>query len=930
MKGNSCYQTMLVCAAIAIALAGQIIAGPTTIPFADDFSFYTNGTPLVNGTNGWYADTDSVVVQSGVEGAIGANSNAAVLPIDTTLSNRFQNVTATNVWTHLYTKVAKYDGTNPPVIDTNATVQFYVNSNGYFVMANGTNWEESQTFQVTNEDEWLTIDIFQDYDNKMWWMFVNGTNLTNSSSLYPLPPKQQMFTNTVYTNSFISFTIPKFTGFDLYNGGGSTSYLSHVTVADVDRLPYVYARPTNIFQNVVPTAPNTQAVLRVISRAMGVSHYSIITNGENWFTLCDNDTGDPLPGNYSSTLTNASTNYILINFRTNDLAVGTPSNAIITLTSPNWGGTTQQIPVRLAIVNLSVSPLLLTNAMLYQGTPYTYTVQVQNVGPGSMAYQIALNDPQGLGIQATPQGDTNNLTSTPQDVLVDFNLPIIQAMPPGGIEDYEAGFFVTSTNDGGVTQSVSMVLAIYSKPVVDDGALLPYPFFYDITIHRGQQPSNITFSIRNNAWDQPRCYLDFRATSDAPWMVCNTSGRSVNGEWVNVPITFDNMTNYPGGVYQGKVHVHSWDGGAPILYSPTNTVIFTNEFSVTLTIISPGKPGGLTASEGTYTDKIRLSWLDTTNAATYRIYKATTSDFAQATILVDGLTELTYDDTNSILPGRYNYYWASAINEYGGEGSTSSMAIGYASLAAPMNVQASDGLYTNKVAITWQTVTGPTGYEVWRNTLNSTSGVNFIKLGTVSSSTTNYDDTTATINVTYYYFVRSITPDIGTFSASDSGWRAACLPPGGVSATKGIYTDKVRISWNAAVNVTYYDVFRATTTNSSSAVLIGSRDASGQSYDDTNVTAGTVYYYWVKSRNNNGSSIFSSRDYGYTKLAAPSGVSATQTHPYHIQVSWNAVSGATSYQVYKSKSSSSSSATLAGETTSRSYLAQDTIEGVNY
>lgn len=239
--------------AMLVGLLSNLTAGPNRIPVADDFSLYSPGTPLINGTNGWYADSISVVVQSGITGAVAVNSNAAVLPMDTMLSNRFQNVTATNIWTHLYIKVKKYDGTNPPVINTNATVMFYVNSNGYFVMANGTNWEVSHNVQITNEDDWVKLDIFQDYDNKIWWLYVNEIPITNNGEIYNPPPKMQIFGNQVWTNRFINtVSIPKYTGFNIYNGGGATSYLSEANVADVDRLPYVYCYPTNIFQNVIP------------------------------------------------------------------------------------------------------------------------------------------------------------------------------------------------------------------------------------------------------------------------------------------------------------------------------------------------------------------------------------------------------------------------------------------------------------------------------------------------------------------------------------------------------------------------------------------------------------------------------------------------------------------------------------------------------
>ena len=92
--------------------------------------------------------------------------------------------------------------------------------------------------------------------------------------------------------------------------------------------------------------------------------------------------------------------------------------------------------------------------------------------------------------------------------------------------------------------------------------------------------------------------------------------------------------------------------------------------------------------------------------------------------------------------------------------------------------------------------------------------------------------------------------------------------PTGISASDGTFTDKVQVSWSASTGATYYQVFRNTSNDSSSAILLSSSFPSSP-YNDTSAVAGTIYYYWIKACNSVGCSSYSASDSGYRQVTTP-------------------------------------------------------------
>ena len=236
-------------------------------------------------------------------------------------------------------------------------------------------------------------------------------------------------------------------------------------------------------------------------------------------------------------------------------------------------------------------------------------------------------------------------------------------------------------------------------------------------------------------------------------------------------------------------------------------------------------------------------------------------------------------------------------------------------LTTPSGVSATDGVYEDKIRVTWNASTNAASYEVFR--AESFSGQ---KTKVATPSATIYEDRSLPCGVDYYYWVKAVNvsgasglfySDLGFIrcpaalepatdvpvdendadSPDDPSEEPANQPvvlntPGSVSASDGVYADKIRISWNAVSGAAAYDVYRCDSC-CGTKIKIGS--SSTLAYDDLDVNHGN-YYYWVKANDASGNSEFSLPDIGYimTRPLTPTGVKASDgTHYSKILVTWN-------------------------------------------
>ncbi len=120
-----------------------------------------------------------------------------------------------------------------------------------------------------------------------------------------------------------------------------------------------------------------------------------------------------------------------------------------------------------------------------------------------------------------------------------------------------------------------------------------------------------------------------------------------------------------------------------------------------------------------------------------------------------------------------------------------------------------------------------------------------------------------------------------------------------VTVTNDAATGKIKLSWNKVSNATKYKIYRSKTGNTGTFSLINT--VTGTSTINKNAVAGQKYYYYVVAVTANGKTSAKSNVVSRMCDLARPDVSITLTNAGKPKLTWNAVSGATKYQIFRSK-----------------------------
>ena len=324
-------------------------------------------------------------------------------------------------------------------------------------------------------------------------------------------------------------------------------------------------------------------------------------------------------------------------------------------------------------------------------------------------------------------------------------------------------------------------------------------------------------------------------------------------------------------------------------YSHDGTGIVDSGWFLTPAGTPPVPPGWIHAEGSVY--GIQISWDSGDAASAYCISRRGPDEnlFLPVTTID---TNVLFDSVKTY--GLYTYR-VSTCNIHG-EAQCTTMAFSQKliPLNPPYNVEASRGLYPDKIVLSWAPDIEAAAYRITRASFAEGP---YTDLGTTNDSL--FIDTVTEKGLQFYRVAAM--DDSGRFGVSGStvsGYILDSLPiPAGLSASQGLYPDYISISWYPVPGATAYRVYRSRTSKQFSLL---------QTTVDTmcfdTVTNAYPWFYTVSAVDSNGieTEMTLAVIGQVTDVPPPLNVEASDSsNPTCIVISWDPIK-ASVYYIYRS------------------------------
>ena len=272
-------------------------------------------------------------------------------------------------------------------------------------------------------------------------------------------------------------------------------------------------------------------------------------------------------------------------------------------------------------------------------------------------------------------------------------------------------------------------------------------------------------------------------------------------------------------------------------------------------------------------------------------YKLKYSNFCYADVVGTQTYPMSYDD---------HYFWEyfslkvhPNIEGYQFMAKQILDALPEAPLPAPTVTSATDPA-SGKIMLKWAAVKNAEKYEVYRSL---TKYGPFVKM--TSTDGTGCTDTSAKAGYTYYYKVRAVTADGTKGDYSSVVYRTCDCAAPVVKGGNNAFTGKVTLTWDKVSGAKEYVVYRANYSNGTYTKMFTTKNTS---YTNTTANAGYTYYYKVKAISYKTAYADSAMSNMVTRTcdcAAPA-VKIALNSDGHPKLTWDKVTGAAKYRVYRS------------------------------
>jgi len=294
--------------------------------------------------------------------------------------------------------------------------------------------------------------------------------------------------------------------------------------------------------------------------------------------------------------------------------------------------------------------------------------------------------------------------------------------------------------------------------------------------------------------------------------------------------------------------------------------------------------------------EITVTWQETALTESYEVWLGTSGNSSQAKKYGDDVTG-TQTKIAELNNNTAYYVWLKSKNIAGTSAfSPSASAVPSVYVVPPQapkisSVSAGD----TELTVDWPELEGALFYEVWKGLKNNTDEAE--KYGTDITGTSVTVANLVNEN-NYYIWIRAknnagtgdfSNPIIGKPQFTDKPSAIIAAPL--VAASNG----QLNLKWQAAERASVYEIWVGETDNVNAAVK-QVNDVSDLSAAPSGLKNGTVYYVWIRAKNNAGTGDFSPSASG-TPIGNMGDISLTQENN-SLTVSWDAVAGAKEYEIY--------------------------------
>ena len=333
---------------------------------------------------------------------------------------------------------------------------------------------------------------------------------------------------------------------------------------------------------------------------------------------------------------------------------------------------------------------------------------------------------------------------------------------------------------------------------------------------------------------------------------------------------------------------------------PSKNVSVTANF--TEVIVDPDPPATPTLVSATADGyNVIFKWNAVSGAAGYRVYRKSGSGSYATVKDITGGTTATYTD-EALDKGTYTYTVQAYVNgtsgkiwgDYNATGKSATVTFGTPTLTSATASAAG-------ITVAWQKVNGATGYRLYRK-----DGTNWVTVKTIAdANTVSYLAKGLISGQTYTYTVQAYYDSTVTgttqWSDYDKTGVSAKADFGSPEPGGGADGMKITINWEAVSGAEGYRIYRKTADTSWRTVA--TVEAPTTTYTDENPVANVYYTYTVQAYTTEGGvKIYSTYDAtGTTQrvvLGTPN-LSEAEVTGEGVVVSWEAVTGATGYRLYR-------------------------------